>query len=90
MNRKALITMIVSVFMLFAGITTSMMLKGRRNRVEVCMKFNGQTACKIGAGPTSEASLRTATEAACALIAFGVTDSQQCTSSQPLSVRWLK
>ena len=89
-NRKALVTIGVGVFLLLVGVMTSMMLSGRRNRVEVCMEFRGQTACKIAAGPTSEDALRAAGDAACALIASGMTDTMECSHSRPLSVRWLK
>jgi hypothetical protein len=58
-------------------------------RCEVCMTFNGRTACRT-AGASSEAqALRTATENACAQIASGVTDSMACENTPPGSVKWV-
>jgi len=89
MSRAKLILAGVCLFALFLGVMTWMMLGQRKNRVEVCMGFQGRTACKVASGETREEALRTATDNACALIAFGVTDSGACGRSQPLSVKWL-
>jgi len=60
------------------------------HRVEVCMAFQGHSACRTAAGSSQEFALRTATSNACAQIASGVTDSLACEQSQPVSVRWIK
>lgn len=58
-------------------------------RCEVCITFNGRSACRT-AGASSEAqAVRTATENACAQIASGVTDSMACESTPPQSVIWV-
>ena len=60
-------------------------------RVEVCMDYQGRSACRTASASTEAQALRTATENACALIASGVTDTIQCGShTEPRSVRWLK
>jgi len=59
-----------------------------RQRVEVCMQFNGNTACRTAAGSTKEFALRTATSNACAQISSGVTDSIACERSEPVKVTW--
>jgi len=89
MSRTKLILGGATLFLLFLGVMTFMMLGQRKNRVEVCMGFQGRTACKIASGETRDEALRTASDNACALIAFGVTDNGQCGRSQPLSVKWL-
>lgn len=89
MNKSKLILAGVGLFLLFAGVMTYMMLGQRKNRVEVCMTFQGRTACKVASGATRDDAMRTAIDNACALIAFGVTDSGQCSRSQPASVKWL-
>jgi hypothetical protein len=61
----------------------------RQNRVEVCMAFQGLQKCSTAAGATREEALRTATDAACTLIAGGVTDTMACTRGNPVSVKWL-
>ena len=57
-------------------------------RCQVCITFQGRSACRTASARTGELALRTATENACALIASGVTDSNQCTHTEPDSVRW--
>jgi hypothetical protein len=89
MSKTKLILAGVTLFVLFIGVMTYMMLGQRKNRVEVCMGFQGRSACKIASAETRDEALRTATDNACALIAFGVTDSGACSRSQPLSVKWL-
>lgn len=61
----------------------------RRFRAEVCMEFQGRTACRIAAAATREQAVRTATDNACALISSGMTDSMACTQTPPRSVRIL-
>lgn len=90
MNRTKLILGGTVLFLLFLGAMTFMMLGQRKSRVEVCMGFQGRTACKIASGETRDEAVRTATDNACALIAFGVTDNGQCGRSQPLSVKPLE
>lgn len=89
MNRTRLILIIAGAFVAFVGLITWQMSSLRRNRVEVCMAFQGRQNCSTASGETREAAVRTATDAACTLIAAGVTDTQACTRSAPLSVKWL-
>jgi hypothetical protein len=57
-------------------------------RVEVCVQFNGNTACRTASGSTKEFALRAATSNACSQIASGVTDSMACERSEPVKVTW--
>ncbi|HTQ53194.1 MAG TPA: hypothetical protein VMI94_01975 [Bryobacteraceae bacterium] len=59
-----------------------------RIRCEVCITYRGQQACRTAAASTRDLALRTATENACATLASGVTDSNQCNNTPPDSVRW--
>ena len=61
-----------------------------RNRVEVCMEWNGRTNCKIASGSTSEFATRTALTNACAEMVSGVTDTLACERKNPVSVKVLK
>ncbi len=90
MNRTLLVLAAVAAFLVFVAVTTWLMLQHRANRVEVCMTYQGRTACDMASGDTQDAAIRTATDAACAQISGGVTESQQCTHSQPASVRPLQ
>jgi hypothetical protein len=58
-------------------------------RCEVCITFNGRTACRTAGASTEAQAVRTATENACAQIASGVTDSMACESTPPQSLTWV-
>lgn len=89
MNKKVLAALAVLGFFVFLGVITYQMVGERRNRVEVCMEFRGRTQCKTASGATRDAAVRTAADAACALIASGMTETMQCSHSEPKSVREL-
>ena len=89
MNRRTTIALGIAAFLVFLGVMTFLMMGNRRNRVEVCMKYEGREACKVASGESPQEAIRTATDAACALIAFGVTQTTQCTHSEPASIRRL-
>ena len=59
-------------------------------RVEVCMAYEGRTACRTASGADKESALRTASDNACAQISSGMTDSMACGRSTPTSVKWLE
>jgi hypothetical protein len=61
----------------------------KRVRYEVCMEFNGRTACRIAGGETPERARRAAIDNACALISSGVGDSIACQNKPPVSERKL-
>ena len=90
MKRKPVIAgaIFLAIFLIVLFYST-VSLTRNRFRVEVCMEFRGQTNCRVASGATQESALRTAITNACALISGGVTDSQQCERSTPLSVKWL-
>ena len=58
-------------------------------RCEVCITFNGRTACRTAGASTEPQAVRTATENACAQIASGVTDSMACENTPPKSLTWV-
>lgn len=89
MDKRTMVVMGILGFFLFLGLITYQMVGERRNRVEVCMEFHGRTECKIASGATKEAAVRTAGDAACSLIASGMTETMQCSHSEPKSVREL-
>jgi hypothetical protein len=74
----------------FAGFVVYSTLNVGRARCEVCISFQGRSACRTASARSRELALRTATENACAQIAAGVTDSNQCQNTPPDSVRWLR
>ena len=62
----------------------------QKYRVEVCMAYEGNTACRKASAATREQALRSATDNACAQIASGVTATMGCTASNPTRLTWLK
>ena len=89
MNRKTGILIGILFAIGFLAFMTWNMLSLRRNRVEVCIEWNGRTECKVAAGATEQEAIRTATENACALISGGMTDSMNCSHATPNSIKRL-
>jgi hypothetical protein len=76
--------------MLVLGVIVYSSMTLAAHRVEVCIEFNGRTNCKIASGATLEFAEHTAVDNACGEIASGVTDSMNCTRSQPVKMTVLK
>jgi hypothetical protein len=58
----------------------------RRASCEVCIDFQGRSACRTAKGPTRDEAINTAHDNACATITQGRTESILCGGSQPKSV----
>ncbi len=57
--------------------------------VEVCMNYNGRTACATAKGANKETALDNAMQTACAQIASGVTETIGCSRTEPAKETWL-
>ena len=90
MKRPVVAGIIFLIVFLAVLVYSTLSLTRNRHRVEVCMQFDGRNSCRIASGATESDALRAAVTNACALIASGVTESQQCEHSTPVSVKWLK
>lgn len=88
MKKPVLIGILFALAFLALIIYSTLSMAG--HKVEVCMQFNGRTACKTTSGQTQEYALRTAKSNACADISSGVTDTMACERADPVSVKWLK
>ncbi|HUA86131.1 MAG TPA: hypothetical protein VMB85_19880 [Bryobacteraceae bacterium] len=86
MKKPVLVGIVFIAAVLAVIIYSSMNLA--RQHVEVCMTYQGRSACGKAAGTTKDFALRAATSNACAQIASGVTDSTACERSDPVSVTW--
>lgn len=75
--------------MAFIALLAYSTLHGPRYRVEVCMTYQGHSACKTVSAKSEEAALRSGRENACADISSGVTDTIRCQNSDPQSMKWL-
>jgi hypothetical protein len=86
-KKPVLVGVVIVAVILGVLVYSSMNLA--KYRVEVCMEFHGQAACKTAAGASKEFAQRTATTNACAALgASGVTDSIACENTAPAKVTW--
>ena len=86
--KKTVLLGILFVVVVIAFVVYSTLGTGR-HRCEVCITYQGRSACRTASAGTREQALRTATENACAQIASGVTESNQCQNTPPDRVTWL-
>ncbi len=61
-----------------------------RYRAEVCMEFEGRSACRTASAASEEKARETATVNACALISSGMSDSIKCQNTPPTKITWLE
>ena len=59
-------------------------------RCRVCMSFKGAGDCRTASAANRQEALRTAITNACAQLSSGVIESNQCETTPPVSVEWLK
>ena len=50
---------------------------------EVCLVFDGEEVCRMGAGPTRQAAAAAAQESACGGNAMGMIATERCRARQP-------
>jgi hypothetical protein len=87
MSKTALA--VVAFVVIFLSLIAWSTFHGPRFRVEVCMVFNGKSACRTVSGKSEQAALRGGIENACADLVSGVADTIACGQAQPQNVRWL-
>jgi len=73
----------VVVVVLVVGLLISAMLKQAAVSCEVCISFHGRTQCRSAAGPSETVATRTATDNACAYLAWGMADGISCSNTPP-------
>lgn len=89
MKRPVLAGILFLIVFIAVLLYSTLSLTRNRHRVEVCIEYGGRTSCRIASGATEDDALRAAVTTACALISSGVTESQQCEHSTPVSVKRL-
>jgi hypothetical protein len=88
MKKPVLIGVIFVVVILGVLVYSTMNLA--KHRVEVCIAFHGNDACRTASGTTEDFARHTAITNACSQISSGVTDSIACENTQPTKVTVLK
>ena len=58
-------------------------------RCQVCITYKGRRDCGTGAAQSESEARRTATTIACAQIASGIIEANQCENTPPDSIEWL-
>ena len=78
------------VFAIAALATIGLLVLGVRQSLsvscEVCMTFQGRTACRTSVGAGEQEATTTAIQNACALLAAGMTQTVQCQNRPPDSI----
>jgi hypothetical protein len=88
MKKPVVVAIVFVAIVLGVIIYSSMNLAS--HSVQVCMTFEGRTACRTASGSTEDFALRTAISNACAEISSGVTGTIGCERTTPTSVTWKK
>lgn len=71
------------VYLAYASLHTA------KFKVEVCVRYQGDSACRVAEGRTQEEALRAAHDNACSQITSGVTGTIGCQNTPASRVRWL-
>ncbi len=88
MNKPVAVGIAIVVLILGVIVYSSFNLAG--HRIEACVAYKGNAACRTASGSSEEFARRTAISNACAQIASGMTDTIACESSPPTKVTQLK
>jgi hypothetical protein len=89
MKKPVLIGIAFALLVLGYVVYSSMRLG--EHKVEVCIAFDGRSACGTAAGASEEFARRTATTNACAKLgASGVNETIACENTTPTSFRVIK
>lgn len=81
-NRRLIWIVIAGVILLIGGLAY-MSLSTQVYECAACVTFNGRTECRTARAATQEESRRAAVATACAVLAFGMTESLQCERTPP-------
>ena len=70
----------------FVGVLVTALRNQARVKCEVCITFDGNSACRTSHGADRERATYGATQAACVVLAGGVTRGIQCSNTPPTSL----
>ena len=77
-------TKATAVFLaLFIGFVVARSLRVHKIECEVCITYDGEQQCRKASSDTREIALQSATTAACATLAGGMTESIRCQNTPP-------
>jgi len=70
----------------FGGLLVSQLMREVKVECQVCVEYAGQRACRTNRAADRDHAIAGAISTACAVLAGGVTQGIQCTSTPPKSV----
>jgi len=70
----------------FFSVLVMALMKEAQVECEVCVEFNGASACRTSIASSRERAIRGATSAACVVLSAGVTAGIQCDNTPPASL----
>ena len=88
MKKTTLLAIVFAALVLGYLVFSSFRPQGFRCRV--CMSFQGRNDCRVASAATEQEALRTAITNACAQLSSGVIESNQCETTPPVSVNWIR
>ena len=77
---------VIAGVLLFIGFVVYGSIAPVQSQCEVCLEFDGQLVCRMGAGPTDEEAARAAQESACGGNVSGMSEMIACRAAMPASV----
>ena len=77
---------VIAGVLLFIGFVVYGSIAPVQSQCEVCLEFDGQLVCRMGAGPTEEEAAKAAQESACGGNVSGMSDLIACRAAPPVSV----
>jgi hypothetical protein len=89
-RSRVILAVVIAAFIAAAAaaiIYSSMNLQ--RFTVESCITYKGRSGCGTAAGATREDALRSAATIACSGLASGMTESIECSRTEPDTIRWI-
>jgi hypothetical protein len=73
--------------LLFGGLVVYLTVTPVQSQCEVCLEFDGEMVCRLGAGSDEAAARQAAQESVCGGNAQGMSESIACRNAVPASVR---
>ena len=75
---------VVAAVLLFMGVVIYSTIAPVEAQCEVCLEFNGELVCRLGAGADVEAAQQAAQESACGGNASGMSELIACRNAVPV------
>jgi hypothetical protein len=75
---------VIAALLIFMGVVVYGTIAPVQVQCEVCLEFDGELVCRLGAGSTEEEALQAAQESACGGNVSGMSELIACRAAQPV------